>query len=197
MDNFGDPGWFRHQQIAQLWGLVALRLASSPIAGFNATTYTEELKKYLKSLDTLAKDRLGADSDSTKKVINLDALGDAVANLTEYAKELDTRANELRNNPKSRTCYFNMFCVCRSRHSEVEQVNEAYLNFERAFLGNGLPGRPVYRHVIYAPGTWEGYAGFTFPSIREAIADKKWEEAHEQIDIVAKLLQKAASRKHF
>jgi len=197
MDNFGDPGWFHHQQIAQLWGLVALRLASSPIVEFNATRYTSELTKYLKSLDTLAKDRLGGDSESIKKVINLDPLGNAIANLTKYAKELDDRANELRNNPKSRKCYFNMFCVCHSRRTEIEQVNEAYLKFERSFIGNGLPGRPVYRHVIYAPGTWEGYAGFTFPSIREAIADQKWEEAHEQIDIVAKLVQKAASRKHF
>ena len=195
MDNFGDPGWFGHQQIAQLWGLVALRLASSQVVAFNATTYTIELEKYLKSLDTIAKDRLGNDAESAKKTIDLDPLGHAVANLTQYAKALDARAEELRNNPKSRTCYFNLLCFCRSRRSEIKHVNKAYLKFERAFLGNGLPGRPVYRHVIYAPGTWEGYAGFTFPSIREAIADEKWEEAREQIHLVAKLLQKAASRK--
>jgi len=74
-------------------------------------------------------------------------------------------------------------------------VNKEYLEFERGFIGKGLPGRPVYKHVIYAPGTWEGYAGLTFPSIREAIEERRWDEAREQVREIAKLLKKGASRR--
>ena len=53
----------------------------------------------------------------------------------------------------------------------------------------GLPMRPWYKHTIYAPGYYTGYGVKTLPGIREAIEENKWDEAQEQIEIVAKSLE--------
>jgi N-acetylated-alpha-linked acidic dipeptidase len=56
----------------------------------------------------------------------------------------------------------------------------------------GLPRRPWYRHQIYAPGYYTGYGVKTIPAVREAIEEKKWKEADEQIVVVAKVLNDEA-----
>jgi len=194
METFGDPGWFHHQQIAQLWGLTALRLASSQIVPFNATNYTHKINSYLTTLESLLQETAGAaDFESLRKHIQLDHLEDAIHDLTKCAHHLDSKANNLIRHPVDQRCYLGgLICMTRARTHEVERVNRAYLEFERGFVGKGLPGRPVYKHVIYAPGTWEGYAGLTFPSIREAIAEGRWDEAKEQVREISKLLKNGA-----
>jgi N-acetylated-alpha-linked acidic dipeptidase len=52
----------------------------------------------------------------------------------------------------------------------------------------GLPGRPWYRHRIYAPGQYTGYDAKTLPGIREAIEARKPEEALEQAEQLAQVL---------
>jgi N-acetylated-alpha-linked acidic dipeptidase len=195
MDTFGDPGWFHHQQIAQVWGLNAVRLATAPVVAFNATLYTEELKTYLNSLSAEIIESANGDVDIAKTHVNLGPLEDAVDGLAKFASRLDAKAQDLVRNPSRRSCYFNVFCLSRHRTKEVEEVNKAYLRFERSFIGNGLPGRPIYKHVVYAPGSWEGYAGFTFPSIREAIAEGHWSEARGQVKEITRLLKKATGHK--
>jgi N-acetylated-alpha-linked acidic dipeptidase len=189
MDKFGDPGWFQHQQVAQMWGLSALRLAMSSVVGFNATVYAYKLEGYCESLRVLLLNTVEGN-----KRLDLSVLEDAVGRLSRYAKQLDSKAYELIHNPTHQVCYFNILCLRRSRGPEIARVNKAYLEFERGFIGKGLPGRPVYKHVIYAPGTWEGYAGLTFPSIREAIAEQNWTEARDQVGEIAHLLRRAASK---
>ena len=56
----------------------------------------------------------------------------------------------------------------------------------------GLPRRAWYRHLIYAPGFYTGYGVKTLPGVREAIEQKHWQEADEQIDVVSKTLGAAA-----
>jgi N-acetylated-alpha-linked acidic dipeptidase len=197
MDKFGDPGWHHHQQIAQMWGLTALRLATTPIVSFNATAYAHKLQRYLQSLHPLLPDNIEGVFDDVNVRVDLKDLEDAVDSLGDYARRLDSQAAHLRQNPASKSCYFGVFCVYHPRSAERRKVNEAYLQFERGFIGKGLPGRPIYKHVIYAPGTWEGYAGFTLPSIREALAERRWREAKEQVDEIAALIRTAASRTRF
>ena len=197
MDNFGDPGWKHHQQIAQMWGLAALRLATTPIVSFNATAYSHKLQTYVQSLHPLLPENVEGAFYEAKVQVDLKGLEEAVDNLREYATSLDSKAADLKQNPVLHSCYFGVLCVRRSRSAEIRKVNEAYLEFERGFIGKGLPGRPIYKHVIYAPGTWEGYAGFTLPSIREALAERRWREAKEQVDEIAALITRAASRARF
>jgi N-acetylated-alpha-linked acidic dipeptidase len=52
----------------------------------------------------------------------------------------------------------------------------------------GLPGRPWFQHQVYAPGLYTGYGVKTFPGVREAIELRKWNEANEQIVVLAKVI---------
>jgi N-acetylated-alpha-linked acidic dipeptidase len=52
----------------------------------------------------------------------------------------------------------------------------------------GLPRRPWYRHLLYAPGYYTGYAVKTMPGVREAIEEKNFAEADAEIVRVARAL---------
>jgi N-acetylated-alpha-linked acidic dipeptidase len=72
-------------------------------------------------------------------------------------------------------------------------VNEALYRAEQQLLSdNGLPRRGWYRHSIYAPGFYTGYGVKTLPGIREAIEQRNWPEAQQQIEIDAVLLKRFA-----
>ncbi len=45
----------------------------------------------------------------------------------------------------------------------------------------GLPRRPWFKHVLHAPGFYTGYGVKTLPGVREAIEQRNWKEAEEQI----------------
>ena len=68
-------------------------------------------------------------------------------------------------------------------------VNQELISTERLMTNDvGLPRRPWFRHQIYAPGLYTGYGVKTLPGIREAIEQRNWEEASEQIELVADML---------
>ena len=78
----------------------------------------------------------------------------------------------------------------RSQRASLTEVNAALLKCERSLmLPDGLPGRPWYKHQIYAPGLYTGYGVKTIPGVREAIEQGHWEEADQQIVRAGKALE--------
>jgi len=68
-------------------------------------------------------------------------------------------------------------------------VNAKLLQSERKLASqDGLPGRPWFKHMIYAPGQYTGYGVKTIPGVREAIEQKKWKEADDQMQRAAAVL---------
>ncbi len=65
---------------------------------------------------------------------------------------------------------------------------------ERRLLNpDGLPRRPWYQHLIYAPGFYTGYGAKTLPGVREGIEEKRYQEAEKEITRVAQALQDYAA----
>ncbi|MBI3679619.1 MAG: M28 family peptidase [Acidobacteria bacterium] len=65
-------------------------------------------------------------------------------------------------------------------------INEALYRTERAWtLASGLPGRPWYKHHLYAPGMYTGYGAKTLPGVREAVEAARWEEANQQATVAS------------
>jgi N-acetylated-alpha-linked acidic dipeptidase len=58
---------------------------------------------------------------------------------------------------------------------------------------DGLPGRPWFRHLVYAPGFYTGYGVKTIPGVREAVEQKKWEEAEREIVRAGRAFEQAAA----
>jgi len=72
-------------------------------------------------------------------------------------------------------------------------VNKELISTERLMTNDdGLPRRPWFRHQVYAPGFYTGYGVKTLPGIREAIEQRNWDEATEQIELVAEMLMRVS-----
>lgn len=75
----------------------------------------------------------------------------------------------------------------------VGQVNQILIQSERELTDpRGLPKRAWFEHLIYAPGYYTGYAVKTIPGVREAIEQKQWAEADQEIGRVSGALGKIA-----
>src|SRR5208282_2121147 len=71
----------------------------------------------------------------------------------------------------------------------LQPVNQKLIQIERGLtLPDGLPGRPWFQHQIYAPGFYTGYGVKTLPAAREAIEQKKWQEADAAMVEIGKIL---------
>jgi N-acetylated-alpha-linked acidic dipeptidase len=72
-----------------------------------------------------------------------------------------------------------------------EEFNQSLYRAEQQLLNeDGLPRRAWYKHTIYAPGFYTGYGVKTMPGIREAIEQREWKEAQEQIVVDARAVMK-------
>jgi N-acetylated-alpha-linked acidic dipeptidase len=71
----------------------------------------------------------------------------------------------------------------------VASVNTMLIESERRLMSDaGLLGRPWYRHMIYAPGIYSGYAARPMPGIAEGIEQKHYLEAESEVVRVAAVL---------
>ena len=78
--------------------------------------------------------------------------------------------------------------------NKINNLNAKIFAAEQQLLSStGLPRRPWFKHTIYAPGFYTGYGVKTVPGVREAIEQKNWAEAKEQINQVANAIEKLSS----
>lgn len=78
--------------------------------------------------------------------------------------------------------------------AEKDKLNKALFQAEQQLLSpTGLPNRSWYKHTIYAPGFYTGYGVKTMPGIREAIEQREWKEAKEQIVIAADAINRLSN----
>jgi N-acetylated-alpha-linked acidic dipeptidase len=78
--------------------------------------------------------------------------------------------------------------------ASLSSVNALLIQSERKLTSpQGLPGRPWYKHEIYAPGVYTGYGVKTMPAVRESIEQKKWKQAEEGIVDVGRILEAEAA----
>src|SRR5205823_5585804 len=74
----------------------------------------------------------------------------------------------------------------------LAEINRRLIMAERDLIEPaGLPDRPWYRHVVYAPGLYTGYGVKTIPGVREAVDAGNYTRAAEQASIVIRALQRA------
>ncbi len=142
LERIGDPGFRYHVALVQLWGLLTLRLADADVLPLDYRPYAGRLREFLD--EASATWPVPADFDQARTAAT--ALGEAAERLnTERHEALD------RADPAVRA-----------------QLDRRLMRAERAFLDpDGLPGRPWYRHAIFAPQY--SYAPEVLPAVVEAI----------------------------
>ena len=74
----------------------------------------------------------------------------------------------------------------------LKRINDALLAVERALTDDrGLRGRPWYRHQVYAPGFYTGYAAQPLPDFRQAIDDRNSTDAKQALERIVEAVKRA------
>jgi N-acetylated-alpha-linked acidic dipeptidase len=162
MSRYGDPGFRYHAAMAGLWGVAALRLANADVLPFDYAAYGRDLVVYLDDVEALA--------GKGPLAVDLGPARQQARRLAALALPATDGDADLRR-----------------------RRNEALLQAERDLTrAEGLPGRPWFRHLVYAP--LPSYAAETLPGVREAILEKDAARASAQVAALAQALRQAADR---
>ena len=91
----------------------------------------------------------------------------------------------------------NANAITSAWRSTLGAVNRLLASSEQALTDSaGLPRRPWFRHLIYAPGFYTGYGVKTMPGIREAVEQADAGEAQKEAARVAAALTRYADVVH-
>ncbi|XP_053169108.1 glutamate carboxypeptidase 2-like isoform X2 [Hemicordylus capensis] len=182
VERFYDPTFKNHLAVAQVRGGLVFEMADSLVIPFDCRDYAKALKSYIQVINNMT---LKHQTALATYSISLDPLFSAANNFSKAADDFHQRLLKLdTNNPIA-----------------VRSLNDQLMFLERAFIDPlGLPDRPFYRHIIFAPNSHNKYAGVSFPGIYDAMFDiaskadqrKAWREVKRQISIAAFTVAAAA-----
>ena len=164
----GDPGFRYHVAMVQLWGVLAMRLAEADVVPLDYAPYAASIRTFLNEVEGRWTGRDTAVFDAARQ---------AVAELSTAAGTLnDARRAALSSGDSAR----------------IADLNRRLLSAERAFLDPaGIPGRPWYRHLVYAPK--HTYAPELLPGVAEAInAGAGDEKVSTQVRALTDAIRRAA-----
>jgi N-acetylated-alpha-linked acidic dipeptidase len=184
--NFGDPEFTYGERLAELSAFFLLRLANADLLPFDYGSLAETIDRYLDELGEEARTAeldLAGDLEMLRRS-NRDFGATAIALSAEIRRLLDRLDHPMALNLSEEQIAENQ--------QRIGELNDSLLRAEQAFLTRrGLPGRPWFRHQVYAPGFYTGYGVKTLPGVREAIEKGDAAEAHEMAGRLAQALEGA------
>ncbi|MDQ2860216.1 MAG: M28 family peptidase [Pseudomonadota bacterium] len=202
---FGDPGMVYGVVLAKTGGRLALRAADADLLPLQYGDFADmvesevgELKKLLVTerekavmVDRLLEQKAFAlaadptlpsgppDREAEVPALDFTPLDTAIGRLKASAAAYDRAAAE----------------VGALKAEQLGKANAVLQSVEQAMTDErGLPGRPWYRHLIYAPGLLTGYGAKTLPGVREAIEGRRWAEATDYIGRTAAVLDGVSAK---
>jgi N-acetylated-alpha-linked acidic dipeptidase len=164
-----DPHFVYLQQMARVFGLEALRMSDTDVLPYDYVTYARAIDSYLAA----AKKKAGGVGKPEFGALDFAPAQAAAARFSAAAEQV----HRLQIAPTG----------------NLDKLNLALRQTETALLSDGgLPGRPWYRHTIYAPGEYTGYAAVVIPGVNEAIDANDAKRAAQQLAVLTQALDRAA-----
>jgi len=162
-----DPSFVYEQQMARVYGLEALHMADADVLPYDYVTYARQIQAYLFAAQARARESGLAGVDFSA----------ALAAANRFSGEAMVVSGKQLNAKGDSTA-----------------LNAALRAVEGDFLApKGLPGRPWFRHVIFAPGEYTGYAAVVIPGVNEAIDAHDASRAQAQMANVTAALVRATA----
>jgi N-acetylated-alpha-linked acidic dipeptidase len=197
---FKDPGFQYGVALSKTAGRVMMRMANADVLPLDVTSFSKTVNEYVAEVKTLL-DNTRFETEQENKMIQdklFDLAKDPVKGYrSPQPKEavpflnfsgLENAMMQLKNSTEEfQKSYGNAVQLSAEKQKEL---NEILFKLERSLLREkGLPRRSWYKHQVYAPGYYTGYGVKTLPGIREAIEQRDWKEAQENIEIVSKTME--------
>ncbi|XP_071833272.1 putative N-acetylated-alpha-linked acidic dipeptidase isoform X2 [Apostichopus japonicus] len=179
-----DPSFEYHRVIARVCAELARNLADSLILPFKASDYAFKMRRSLDGPDGLKE---AYEEKMATRGLSFDAIDIALNYFTAAGQALEAK-------------------ILHKRYGDspfaVRKVNDQLMLMERAFIDpQGLPNRPLVRHIVFAPSSKDGYFGDIFPGIMDLMYDiengmdndSKWAELEKHMSVIAFTIQSAAN----
>ena len=196
---FKDPGNQYGVALSKTAGRIMLRLANADVLPMDFNSFYKTVNDYASELKTLLENTRN-ETDAENRMIREKLFDLAKDPKKSYksptAKEsvpflnFSSAENALVRLKNASEEFQKSYAKATQLNTDKQaQLNEILFKAERSLIqAKGLPRRNWYRHQVYAPGFYTGYGVKTLPGIREAIEERNWKEAQENIEIVAKTL---------
>ena len=207
--HFSDSDFVYGRALSQAGGIAMMRLADADLLPFEFGDFADTVQTYLKELKALAQKTQDEIRERNRKIeegvfqatndprrplvappaealpphLNFAPLENAVDILNRSAGEYRRAVEQV--NAKGGAAM---------AAGSLAEVNKLLMESERRLTNTeGLPNRPWFKHQLYAPGFYTGYAVKTIPAVREAIELKQWKQADEAIAVVGHVLENEAA----
>jgi N-acetylated-alpha-linked acidic dipeptidase len=162
-----DPHFVYLQEMARVFGLEAIRMADVDVLPYDYPAYAREIVSYVDGAKRKA-------ADEKLSGVDLAPVQAAAQRFADAAKRVRTAQS--------------------APGSDVAKLNKGLREAEAAFISPaGLPRRPWFKHTIYAPGEFTGYAAVVIPGVNEAIEAKDGALAEAQAKVLTEALDKATA----
>jgi len=197
---FKDPKFEYGVALAKTAGRATMRMANAEVLPFDFRSLQKTIATYLTEVMTLL--------DQSRENI---AIENQLIKEGRYTQAADPLEKYFPPAPKEEAPFLN-FSSLQNALLELEKSSAAlndvlgkpaltaeqknninkslYQAEQQLLLSDGLPRRGWYKHSIYAPGYYTGYGVKTLPGIREAIEQRNWKEAQEQVEKAASAIRK-------
>jgi N-acetylated-alpha-linked acidic dipeptidase len=207
--HFSDTEFVYGRALAQTAGTAVMRLADADLLPLDFDNFTATVGRYVREVQTLARGQregtvernreideglfaavndprlplLAPPKEAAPPFLNFAPLDNGLAALDRAAADYDAALGNAAGDG-----------AAALERASLGGVDARLMAVERALtLNDGLPGRPWYRHQVYAPGLYTGYGVKTLPGVRESIEQKQWQRAEDQIVRVGKVLESAGA----
>lgn len=197
---FKDPTFEYGTALSKTAGRATLRLANAELLPFDFKIFHRTVSGYLTEVMTLLENMRESTEVENQMILE-----------KRYVYAKDPKEKYIVPKPKDAVMFLNFSNLqnalmklekASAKFSElytsttkpiINQIkfNKIIFQLEQSLLSEtGLPRRPWYKHTIYAPGFYTGYGVKTLPGIREAIEQRNYNEAQQQIEIAAQSIEK-------
>lgn len=164
---FADPTFVYEQEMARVFGVEALHMAQADVLPYDYELYGKEIGAYIEN-----------SRDKATRVLG--------TNAPDFTKASDAAKRFMNAGAK-------VLAIQKNPPPDAAKLNQALIAAERSLLAQqGLPNRPWFRHLIYAPGQYTGYAAVVIPGVNESIDAKNAQLTAEQLQVLTDALNRAA-----
>jgi N-acetylated-alpha-linked acidic dipeptidase len=164
---FADPDFVYEQEMARIFGLETVRMADADVLPYDYEEYGKEVTSYIDAANKKAQIEFGNKAPSFREA----------ANEAKHFEEAGAKILARQSKPGNNAAILN---------GQLTEAEHALLTPE------GLPRRPWFRHAVYAPGEYTGYAAVVIPGVNEAIDQHNPEQTERELATLAAALNRAA-----